>query len=126
MSAIYNDKRTLMHINTRNDGAIQGLPDDCVVEVTSLITKSGPLPLNVPPFPMDTLRLLQLMKEFEILTVEAAVTGDINLATRALILNPLVKTGTLLDEALKETVQMNLDFMPQFSSFLDNSFNERK
>ncbi|EKK1256762.1 6-phospho-beta-glucosidase [Salmonella enterica] len=126
MSAIYNDKRTLMHINTRNDGAIQGLPDDCVVEVTSLITKSGPLPLNVPPFPMDTLRLLQLMKEFEILTVEAAVTGDINLATRALILNPLVKTGTLLDEALKETVRMNLDFMPQFSSYLNNSFSEGK
>ncbi len=118
MTSIYNDKRTLMHINTRNNGAIAGLPDDCVVEVTSMITKSGPLPLNVAPFPQDTLRLLQLMKEFEILTVDAAVSGNLNDAKRALILNPLVKTGTLLDKALEETVRMNIDFMPQFATSL--------
>jgi 6-phospho-beta-glucosidase len=116
MNAIHNDKRTLMHINTRNDGAINGLPDDCVVEVTSLICKSGPLPLNVAPFPQDTLRLIQLMKEYELLTVEAAVKGDLNAAKRALILNPLVKTGTLLDQALEETVRLNRDYMPQFAT----------
>ncbi|MBN0787564.1 hypothetical protein JTM05_33495, partial [Pseudomonas aeruginosa] len=68
MNAIYNDKRIIMHVNTRNNGAINGLPDDCAVEVSSLITASGPLPLNVAPFPEDTLRLLQLMKSFERLT----------------------------------------------------------
>ena len=56
MNAIYNDKRIIMHVNTRNNGAISGLPDDCAVEVSSLITASGPLPLNVAPFPEDTLR----------------------------------------------------------------------
>jgi 6-phospho-beta-glucosidase len=118
MSAIHNDKRTLMHVNTRNNGAIAELPDDCVVEVTSLICKSGPLPLNVAPFPRDTLRLIQLMKEFELQTVEAAVHGDLLAAKRGLILNPLVKTGTLLDQALEETVRMNLDYMPQFAATL--------
>ena len=29
---IYNDKRIIMHVNTRNNGAINGLPDDCAVE----------------------------------------------------------------------------------------------
>lgn len=114
ISSIYNDKRTIMHVNTRNDGAIDGLPDDCTVEVSCMITKSGPLPLNVAPFPSDTLRLIQLMKEFETLTVEAAVTGDRNAAHRALILNPLVTTGTVLEQALEETIEANLDFMPQF------------
>lgn len=114
ISSIYNDKRTIMHVNTRNDGAIDGLPDDCTVEVSCMITKSGPLPLNVAPFPSDTLRLIQLMKEFETLTVEAAVTGDRNAAHRALILNPLVTTGTVLEQALAETIEANLDFMPQF------------
>ncbi|WP_432453320.1 MULTISPECIES: 6-phospho-beta-glucosidase [unclassified Agarivorans] len=114
MSAIYNDKRTIMHVNTRNHGAIAGLANDCVVEVSSVITKSGPLPLNVAPFPSDTLRLIQLMKEFESLTVEAAVTGNRNAAHRALILNPLVNTGSVLEQALQETIQQNLDFMPQF------------
>ncbi|AUG99773.1 6-phospho-beta-glucosidase [Prodigiosinella confusarubida] len=114
MASIYNDKRTIMHVNTRNKGTIQGLPDDCVVEVSSVITQSGPLPLNVEPFPSDTLRLIQLMKEFESLTVSAAVNGNLNDAKRALILNPIVITGSVLDEALDETIRSNLDFMPQF------------
>ncbi|MGF1681941.1 6-phospho-beta-glucosidase [Photobacterium minamisatsumaniensis] len=115
MSSIHNDKRTIMHVNTRNNGAIAGLPDDCAVEVSSMITKSGPVPLNVAPFPSDTLRLIQTMKDFESLTVEAAVTGDRNAAHRALILNPLVTTGSILEEALNETINANLGFMPQFS-----------
>ncbi len=114
MSSIYNDKRTIMHVNTRNNGAIAGLPDDCAVEVSCMITKSGPVALNVAPFPSDTLRLIQLMKDFESLTVEAAVTGDRNAAHRALILNPLVTTGTILEKALEETIEANLDYMPQF------------
>ncbi|EGQ9456400.1 TPA: 6-phospho-beta-glucosidase [Vibrio parahaemolyticus] len=114
MSSIYNDKRTIMHVNTRNNGAIAGLPDDCTVEVSCMITKSGPVALNVAPFPTDTLRLIQLMKDFESLTVEAAVTGNRNAAHRALILNPLVTTGTILEQALEETIQANLDYMPQF------------
>ena len=114
MSSIYNDKRTIMHVNTRNLGAIAGLPDDCAVEMSCMITSSGPVPLNIAPFPSDTLRLLQLMKEFESLTVEAAITGDRNTAHRALILNPLVTTGTVLENALDETIEVNLDFMPQF------------
>ena len=118
MTSIYNDKRTIMHVNTRNNGAIAGLADDCAVEVSSIITKSGPLPLNVAPFPTDTLRLLQLMKEFETLTVEAAISGDLNKAKRALILNPLVNTGTVLDQALQETVRENIDLMPQFAHLI--------
>lgn len=114
MTSIYNDKRTIMHVNTRNNGAITGLPDDAVVEVSCLITKAGPLPLNVKAFPDDTLRLLQLMKQFESLTVEAAVKGDRDLAHRALILNPIVTTGTILETALNEVINENLDFMPQF------------
>ena len=118
MSSIYNDKRTIMHVNTRNNGAISGLPDDCAVEVSSVITKSGPLPLNVAPFPEDIMRLIQLMKEYESLTVEAAISGDINLAHRALILNPIVVTGNVLQDALFETVRENVEHMPQFSHLL--------
>lgn len=114
MNAIYNDKRTIMHVNTRNNGAINGLPDDCAVEVSSLITRSGPLPLNVAPFPEDTLRLLQLMKSFEQLTIEAAVTGDRHTAWRALVLNPLITSGEALEQALDEVIEHNRPLMPAF------------
>ncbi|WP_421214156.1 6-phospho-beta-glucosidase [Aeromonas jandaei] len=114
MSAIHNDKRIIMHVNTRNNGAINGLPDQCAVEVSSLITKSGPLPLNVAPFPQDTLRLLQLMKEFEQLTIEAAITGNRHTAWRALVLNPLITSGSKLEQALDEVIAAHPDLMPAF------------
>lgn len=114
MSAIYNDKRIIMHVNTRNHGAIQGLPDDCAVEVSAVISKSGPLPLNVAPFPDDVLRLLQLMKTFEQLTIEAAMTGNRHTAWRALVLNPLVRSGTVLEQALDEVIRENRDLLPAF------------
>ncbi|KOO15935.1 diacetylchitobiose-6-phosphate hydrolase [Vibrio xuii] len=115
MSSIYNNKRSIMHVNTRNNGAIQGLPNDCAVEVSAVITSSEIIPLRVEPFEQDTLRLIQLMKEFETLTVHAAIHGDINAAKRALILNPIVDSGTHVDEALKETIKENIEFMPAFS-----------
>lgn len=116
MNAIYNDKRIIMHVNTRNNGAINGLPDDCAVEVSSLITASGPLPLNVAPFPFpeDTLRLLQLMKSFERLTIEAALTGNRHTAWRALMLNPLIVSGEKLELALDEVIAENRQWLPAF------------
>ena len=114
MNAIYNDKRIIMHVNTRNNGAISGLPDDCAVEVSSLITASGPLPLNVAPFPEDTLRLLQLMKSFERLTIEAALTGNRHTAWRALMLNPLIVSGAKLELALDEVIAENRQWLPAF------------
>ncbi|XUA21240.1 6-phospho-beta-glucosidase [Citrobacter sp. OP27] len=114
MSAIHNDKRIIMHVNTRNNGAINGLPDDCAVEVSSVITRSGPLPLNVAAFPEDTLRLLQLMKSFEQLTIEAAITGNRHTAWRALVLNPLITSGTLLDQAVEAVIEENKELMSTF------------
>ncbi|MBK3270255.1 6-phospho-beta-glucosidase [Klebsiella pneumoniae] len=114
MNAIYNDKRIIMHVNTRSNGAINGLPDDCAVEVSSLITASGPLPLNVAPFPEDTLRLLQLMKSFERLTIEAALTGNRHTAWRALMLNPLIVSGEKLELALDEVIAENRQWLPAF------------
>lgn len=114
MNAIYNDKRIIMHVNMRNNGAISGLPDDCAVEVSSLITASGPLPLNVAPFPEDTLRLLQLMKSFERLTIEAALTGNRHTAWRALMLNPLIVSGEKLELALDEVIAENRQWLPAF------------
>ena len=114
MNAIYNDKRIIMHVNTRNNGAINGLPDDCAVEVSSLITASGPLPLNVAPFPEDTLRLLQLMKSFERLTIEAALTGNRHTAWRALMLKPLIVSGEKLELALDEVIAENRQWLPAF------------
>ncbi|MGC9459085.1 6-phospho-beta-glucosidase [Vibrio genomosp. F10] len=114
MNAIHNDTGEIMHVNTLNKGAIQGLPDDCAVEVSAMIKSSGAHPLSVEAFPEDTLRLIQTMKTFESLTIKAAMNGDVKAALRALVMNPLVGTGEKLEIALKETLLQNLNLLPEF------------
>lgn len=115
MNAIHNNTGEIMHVNTINNGAIQGLPDDCAVEVSAMIRSSGAHPLSVAPFPEDTLRLLQTMKTFERLTIESAINGDVAAGLRALTINPIVGTGEKLERALKDTLMQNAHQLPQFN-----------
>ncbi|CAK6714619.1 Phospho-beta-glucosidase [Vibrio harveyi] len=114
MNAIHNNTGEIMHVNTLNNGAISGLPDDCAVEVSAMIRSSGAHPLSVAAFPEDTLRLLQTMKTFERLTIESAMKGDVETGLRALMINPIVGTGVKLERALKDTLIQNAHQLPQF------------
>jgi 6-phospho-beta-glucosidase len=79
------------YVNVRNNGTIAGLPDDAVVEVPALVDRDGAHPVPVPPLAPELLGLVQAVTQYEILTIEAARTGDRNTATRALLANPLVR-----------------------------------
>ncbi|MDN3701551.1 6-phospho-beta-glucosidase [Vibrio artabrorum] len=114
MNAIHNNTGEIMHVNTVNNGAIDGLPDDCAVEVSAIIRSSGAHPLSVSAFPEDTLRLLQTMKTFERLTIESAMKGDVETGLRALTINPIVGTGVKLERALKDMLIQNAHQLPQF------------
>lgn len=93
-----------MVVSTKNNGAIKYLPDDCVVEVTSLIGAKGATPLAFADFSPAEIGILQLMKNMELTVLEAAVTGSYGKLLQAFIINPLIKSGetskTMLDEML--------------------------
>jgi 6-phospho-beta-glucosidase len=76
-------------VNTPNRGAIPGLPDDVVVEVSARIESGTVAPLAVAPLRPDVDALLRTMKDVELLTVQAAVEGDEQAAMRALVTNPI-------------------------------------
>jgi 6-phospho-beta-glucosidase len=75
--------------NTPNRGAIPGLPDDVVVEVSAHVVSGRVTPVPVGPLRPDVDALIRTMKDFELLTVEAAVHGDEEAALRALVTNPI-------------------------------------
>jgi 6-phospho-beta-glucosidase len=76
-------------VNTPNCGAIPGLPDDVVVEVSARVGSGRVTPLPVGPLRPDVDALIRTVKDFELLTVEAAVHGDEDAALRALVTNPI-------------------------------------
>ena len=103
-----------MIISTRNNGTIDCLPNHCALEITVNVYKDELKPLKQKPFPLEARGLLQLMKNFEQLTVEAAVHGDYGKALQALTINPLVVSGKVAKTILDEIIKQNKEYLPQF------------
>ena len=89
MADIASDADTVHVVNTPNRGAIPGLGDDVVVEVAATVRASGVEPIPVEELRPDVDALIRTVKDFELLTVQAAVDGDEEAAMRALVTNPL-------------------------------------
>jgi 6-phospho-beta-glucosidase len=89
MADLAADAGTVHVVNTPNCGAIPGLDDDVVVEVSAVVRASGVTPVPVAPLRPDVDALVRTMKDVELLTVTAAVEADEDAALRALVANPL-------------------------------------
>ncbi|MDN5387667.1 MULTISPECIES: 6-phospho-beta-glucosidase [Bacillus] len=114
MNSLYHHSMDIQTVNTLNKGSIPDLPDDAVIEVNSVITKSGPIPLTVGKLPAAISGPICLMKKFEQLVIEAAVTGDYNTAYSAMITNPLVSSDHIAQKVLDEMLEAHKRYLPQF------------
>lgn len=112
IDALYNNLGRQMVVNTANNGAIQGLPDDAVIETDCVIDALGAHPLAFAKLPPLMNGLTQQVKDFERLTIEAAVHGVKQLA---LIANPLVADVNIAQALLEEVLESNKAWLPQFN-----------
>jgi 6-phospho-beta-glucosidase len=103
------------YVNVRNNGTIEGLPDEAVVEVPALVDLAGAHPVEVPPLAPEMLGLVQAVTSYEILAIEAARTGDRDVALRALLANPLVRQWDLAVPMLDTLLEHNAGYLPQFA-----------
>ena len=114
MVSIHRDRRDVQCVNTLNRGALADLPPEVVVEVNCLIDAQGAHPLTVGRLRPQLRGLLQQVKAYEELTIEAAVTGDRGVAFQALLANPLVPSARVAKELLDDLLAANAEFLPQF------------
>ncbi|MDP9269614.1 MAG: 6-phospho-beta-glucosidase [Chloroflexota bacterium] len=101
-------------VNVRNDGAIANLPDDAVVEIPARIDREGAHPLPLEPLAPDMLGLVEHVKAYELLTIDAATGGDRQLALRALMTNPLVGDYDIAAPLLEALLDVNRGYLPAF------------
>jgi len=91
-------------LNVPNAGAIDGMRDDDVVEVSCVIDRDGVRTLPIGAVPEPQLQLMRAVKLYERLTVEAIATGSRATAVAALMAHPLVlsysRAKPLVDEYL--------------------------
>ena len=101
-------------MNTLNNGAIPFLPNDVAVEVSSVITKEGAVPLAIGDLPVAIQGLIYFIKSFERVAAEAAVTGDYKTALLTMTINPLVPGDKVAHAILDEMMEAQKDYLPQF------------
>ncbi len=89
MADIASDARAVHIVNTRNGGAVPGMSPDEVMEIPCIVDARGAHPVAAKAMRPDMDALVRAVKDFELLTIEAAVHGDEDAAMRALLTNPL-------------------------------------
>lgn len=105
IDAIENNTQDRQIVCCRNSGAVPTFDTDVSLEVPALIDRMGATAIPQPAPPPAIRGLMQQIKAYETLTVEAAVRGDRKAALEALLLHPLLpgirKTKEIFDELLE-------------------------
>lgn len=100
-------------INVPNDGLIEGLPREAIVEIPAKVSPKG-IKLIKVELPKEITALLRVQAEIQMLSSEAAVEGSIEKVAKAVLLDPVVnnaKNGLL---AMAELMKVHSDALPQF------------
>lgn len=78
------------HFNTMNNGIIQNLPQDAVIEAPGYVDRNGISMPIVGDLPLGCAAVCQASISVQRLAVEAAITGDDQLLRQAFMMDPLV------------------------------------
>lgn len=117
ISSIYNHRKDIQTVNVRNNGIIACLPDTASIEVNCVIDSEGAHPVQIETTISPQIRgLLQVVKAYEQLTIEAAVHGDYDAALQALTIHPLVTSANVARRILDDVLLENRSFLPRFHS----------
>lgn len=107
------DTAKLMILNVPNRGAIPGMHPDAVVETTCLVSNGVIRPFAVGPVPTENLALLNAVKTYEQLTIQAAVEKSYDLALKALTIHPLIPSFEIAKAILDDYLDQHGDYFPK-------------
>lgn len=115
VDAIYNDRGEVHVVNLLNNGCLDFMADDDVVEVCAIIGRDGAKPIKIENFNNPHIEeVMTQVKAYERHTVNAAISGDTEEAMRALMVNPLVWDYQVAKSCFEEMKEVHATYLPQF------------
>jgi len=107
VDAIVNDKENTFQVNVPNEGAIDGIPDDVVVEVPALVSRRGVQRLRVGKFPKRLMlhAIIPRMLRME-WALEAYLEGSRELLNEWLLNDPRTRSFTQAEDAIEEILTL--------------------
>jgi alpha-galactosidase len=103
--------------NVPNDGLIDNLPQDCIVEVPCLVDKNGVQPTHVGALPPQLAALIQTNLNVQGLAVEAALTGKREHIYHAAMLDPHTAAELDLEQIwnlVDDLIEAHGDWLPKY------------
>ena len=101
-------------VNVPNHGAITNLPEATIVEVPAMVSPAGIRPVRLGPLPEPVGELCRRAAALVEAVVDAAVTGDRNLALQALLLDPMINDIGRARAILDDYLTTFAAYLPQF------------
>ena len=85
-----------------------------MLEMSCKVNRNGVKPIKADPLPSACYGLLASVKNYELLTVKAAVYGDRDVAYQALLAHPLGPSADKVEAVLQDLLKTNRGYLPQF------------
>jgi alpha-galactosidase len=107
VDAIANDQETMFQVNVPNNGAIDLIPNDVVVEIPALISRNGVKRLRMGKLPNRLMlhAIVPRMLRME-WALEAFLEGNRDLLTEWLLNDPRTKSSKQAEETLREILKL--------------------
>jgi alpha-galactosidase len=101
-------------VNIPSYGLVTNLPEGAVLEVPAIVGPLGIRGICLGDVPHGIAVMLSSRIYQQHLTVEAAMSGDRQLALQAMLLDPLVPSLEIAEPMLDELLEAHSDYLPQF------------
>lgn len=103
-------------LNVLNEGAIDGIETDAVVEIPAFVGKNIIRPFNVGRIPPHCLGLMNQVKCYEQMTIDAAINDSYRTAISALTLHPLISDEGLARKIMDEYLAYHGNYYPKLAN----------
>ncbi|MBM3237101.1 hypothetical protein FJZ31_12485 [Candidatus Poribacteria bacterium] len=103
-------------INLPNYGFVTNLPEGAILEVPAVVGPFGIRGMSIGALPSGIASVLSGIIRLQQLTVDAAMTGDRNLAVQAMLADPMVSSVEIAKAMLDELIEAHAKHLPQFKS----------
>ena len=115
LQSIFEDQRDIYFANLPNLGAVLNLPNDTILELTTVATGQGLRAIHIPDFPDILAAPLMRKISAASLTVDAALTGSRKLFVEALLADGSVTDPSTAERLADELLMAHKQYLPQFA-----------
>ena len=112
--SVLTDSREMFSCNVLNNGAVPGLPDDAALEIPGVATARGIRPIGVPDLSAPLTAILARRLSSVYLAMEAAMTGNRDLAVEAMIADGAVTDPDAAARLTDALIEAQLQHLPKF------------